>query len=133
MRKPKPKGDPKGGVRRNLKNKITETVQNLPAIDSVPETELHNTCPTCGAVAKPTDTFCRKDGSRLLMGKQCLGCGAPAEPDDAHCWQCGLKCGEKPPEPALELPVVEMSEKERLDALRQKARELGLLKETVVA
>lgn len=134
MRQPKKHGDTRGGVRRNLKKQISEAVGALPAIDMIPETELHNICPQCGFVAKPTDTFCRKDGTRLLMGKQCLQCGAPSEPDDVHCWQCGLKIGEKPPAPPVdESPAPEMSERDRLLALREKAKELGLLKETVVA
>lgn len=62
--------------------------------------ELKNTCPNCQRVWKATDVFCRADGVRLVMGKQCYGCGAPEQPEDQFCWQCGLKAGEKPA-PAL--------------------------------
>ena len=99
--------DPRGGIRRRLKNKITETVEALPAVESVPQTELHNTCPKCGGIAKPTDVFCRKDGARLSMGHQCTQCGSPQEPDDTYCWCCGLKVGEQPPAPPPEPAATE--------------------------
>ena len=101
------RGDPRGGIRRRLKNKITETVEALPAVEAVPQTELHNTCPSCKAEQKATDVFCRGCGARLQMGKLCLGCGAPQEPTDNFCWQCSLKVGEQPPAPPPEPAATE--------------------------
>lgn len=114
--RPTPRSDPTGGVRR------TGEVIQLEA------PRVFNTCPQCGSKQLPTDTFCRRDGTRLSLGKQCLGCGAPGNPEDIHCWQCGLKHGEKPPE----TPVEEIPKEDRLVELKKKAVELGLLKETVV-
>lgn len=128
-RKGPAKPDPRGGVRRKLKKNIADTIAGFPQefTEDAP-LEVHNTCPTCGTHARPTDTFCRKDGARLAMGKQCLGCGAAEEPDDVHCWNCGLKAGTKPPEPAAEAP-----QEDPLTRIRRQAQELGLLKETTVS
>jgi predicted amidophosphoribosyltransferase len=78
--------------------------------------------------------YCRKDGTRLLQGKQCFGCGAPAEPEDQFCWQCGLKSGEKPPPPPPPLSYEERQAENdrRIEAIKELARKKGLLKETVV-
>ena len=123
------KPDPKGGVRRRLKQQISERVQTLlPQQQVDAPLEVHNTCPKCGAQQRPTDNFCRVDGTRLALGKQCLSCGAPGEPDDAHCWNCGLKHGTKPPEPVAEQP-----QEDPLVRIRRIAQEAGLLKETTVS
>jgi predicted amidophosphoribosyltransferase len=131
MRTPAPKSDPKGGIRRKLTKKQQQEVQQLPAqMDKAQIEELHNTCPKCGATAKATDSFCRQDGERLMLGKQCLACHAPQESSDQYCWQCGVKSGEKP---AIEvLPPEENQAEDVLLRLRRLAKEKGLLKETVV-
>lgn len=126
IKKGAPKPDPRGGVRRRLKQQITDRVETLMP-EQAPTLEVHNTCPKCGEHARPTDTFCRKDGARLAMGKQCLGCGAPGDPDDKFCWNCSLAHGTKPPEPQPEAPT-----EDPLARIRREAMELGLLKETVV-
>lgn len=38
---------------------------------------------------------CRKDGTKLLLGKTCLDCSSVGEPTDQFCWRCGQKFGEK--------------------------------------
>lgn len=124
VRKGPGKPDPKGGIRRRLPKQIADAIGALPEVESVPE--VHNTCPKCGAKAKATDQFCRKDGTRLALGKQCLGCGAPGDPDDAYCWNCALKHGEKPQE-KLEIP-----EEDPLVRVLREVKEQGLLKETAV-
>lgn len=91
-----------------------------------PLPEVFASCPVCGARQKPTDNFCRVDGTRLLVGKQCLECGAPGEPGDKHCWQCGIEHGK------VHLKVEEPQE-DPLVRAKKKAIEAGLLKETVVS
>jgi hypothetical protein len=130
IKKGSPKPDPRGGIRRKRLASIPGEVP----IDAVPvesPLEVFNTCPKCGAKAKPTDIFCRADGEKLLLGKQCLSCGAPGNPEDQHCWQCGLKHGTKPPVPAP-LPE-EIQTEDSVTRLQREAKELGLLKETVVS
>lgn len=63
----------------------------------------------------------------MQLGKQCLGCESPGASEDVHCWQCGLKHGERPAPPLPPMP-----EAEHLAAIRKKALDLGLLKETSV-
>jgi hypothetical protein len=125
---PLKRSDPNGGYQRNLPPEIQALVPP-PA-----QTQIHNTCPQCATRALVTDVFCRKDGMRLAMGKQCLGCGAPEEPEDQFCWQCGLKAGEKPPPPpeptTYEQQVAENDR--RIEEIKALARKKGLLKETVV-
>ena len=124
LQTPIKKSDPSGGIRRELP---PDMQMLLPPAPKPPE--IHNTCPQCGAHAAATDIFCRKDGTRLVMGMQCSRCGAPQEPGDIFCWQCGLRAGEKwtPPEPQPELTV-----DERVAQIRELARKKGLLKETTV-
>ena len=122
------KPDPRGGVRRRLKQQISDRVGVLLPSPTENPLEVHNTCPKCGAQQKPTDTFCRADGTRLGLGKQCLGCGAPGDPDDKFCWNCALEHGSKPPEPQAESPA-----EDPLIRIRRQAVEKGLLKETVVS
>jgi hypothetical protein len=62
--------------------------------DEPDETVLHNTCPKCMTRAKATDQFCRKDGTRLCLGKPCPRCEAPANEPDEFCWQCGWKLAD---------------------------------------
>ena len=141
LKKKTPKADPRGGVRRRLtkaeKDQMNQEARQLQTGPiEIESNEVHNTCPKCGAHAKPTDSFCRRDGTRLMVGKSCLGCQAPLDGDDLFCWACGLKAGAKPPESASPIPV-ELNQPEnprvdRLELLRAKARELGLIKETVV-
>jgi hypothetical protein len=116
---PVKKADPTGGIRRQL--------PEFAVAGAAPLTELRNTCPKCGSTAKPTDVFCRRDGEKLLLGKQCLGCHAPQEPHDEFCWQCGLKSGEKPPVEVL--PEEQASEDPILRILRERNI---TLKETTV-
>ena len=108
--------------------KARELSRQAPAIvrESAP-IEVQNTCPKCGSSQRATDVFCRADGERLVLGKQCMGCGAPGNSGDKFCWQCGLAHGTKPPEPA-EAPPAE----DPLTRLQRQAREQGLLKETAV-
>lgn len=63
-----------------------------------------------------------------MLGKRCLACGAPGDQTDSFCWQCGLKCGERP----AERPAEEAPKEDVLVALKRKALDLGLLKETSV-
>lgn len=107
---------------------------STPTFPSAPSIELKNTCPKCGASAKATDTFCRRDGERLLQGKQCLKCRAPQNPEDQFCWQCGLKAGEQAPvdgEVEVLPPENAASTQELLLRLRAYAKEKEL-RETVV-
>ncbi len=123
------KPDGRGGVRRKLKNKISETVQNLPQLpepEPVPLMELHNTCPKCGAVSKPTDQFCRKDGTRLVMGRPCERCEAPCEETDAFCWQCGWKLGDKLPVQETVIPPNGVPSVDRITAIVKAAKERGI-------
>lgn len=130
----KPSG--KGGVRRNLKQNITAKVAAVAAqpnpgrieIEESESLEVKNTCPKCKTVAKPTDVYCRKDGTKLCLGKPCERCSAPCEEQDAHCWACAWKLGETPPPrelaplptpglslaPTVSLPPGAMSSEERL-------------------
>ena len=124
MQQPVKKSDPTGGIRREL----PADIQALIPAPKLPE--INNTCPQCGAHALATDSFCRKDGTRLVMGKQCLGCGAPEESADEFCWQCGLKAGEKPAPPPPPMAAEEVQD--RIEAIRELARKKGLLKETLV-
>jgi hypothetical protein len=101
VKKGAPKPDARGGVRRKqLKQNIAEAIEALPpgvpAAEEVP-VEVYNSCPKCKTRAKPTDQFCRKDGTRLCIGKPCPRCEAPCEEEDAHCWQCGWKLSDQPP------------------------------------
>jgi hypothetical protein len=91
-------------------------------------TAVENKCPKCGSNARPTDTFCRRDGSRLVLGKQCVRCEAPQNSDDQFCFQCGWKCGE----PMLEKPAEEEAQEDPLVRARRMAVDAGLLKETLV-
>jgi hypothetical protein len=171
LRKGNPKPDRKGGLRRKVKMPQVPAVpqRRLPAPAPPPmeliapsepqESELHNTCPKCRARAKPTDVFCRKDGTRLCMGKPCPRCEAPCEESDAFCWQCSWKLGdpmptmpeqiEVSPELAESLREQMRSQPGSLEAvsasgsqpaedpivrLRRKAQEQGLLpRETIVS
>ena len=128
---PVKKSDLSGGIRRDVVDGLPITTYQDQLLNPTPQKspEVHNTCPQCGAHAAATDIFCRKDGTRLVMGMQCSRCGAPEEPGDSFCWQCGLRAGEKwtPPEPQPELTV-----DERVQQIRELARKKGLLKETTV-
>ena len=139
LKQPPKKGDPKGGIRRNLKKQISKAIEGLPEVEAVPE--VKSICPGCKIEQRATDVFCRACGTRLMVGHQCAGCGAPQEPTDNYCWQCSLKVGEKPPEPSTvvaeaPLPVSE----DRLIAMARKAKAQGIqnplidriLKEVVV-
>ena len=123
LKKPRPKSDPRGGIRRKLPKEITSQIEGY----AEPVLEVQNTCPKCGAKARATDVFCRLDGTRLAVGKQCLACGSPCDPDDKFCWQCGLECGKKPPEPEIESP-----KEDPVMRLLREAKESGLMKETVI-
>jgi len=156
----------KGGVRRKLKQNITAAVAAVPQLPEIIEEdslELKNTCPKCKAVAKATDKFCRKDGTRLCLGKPCERCAAPCEEQDSHCWACGWKLGEAVPAaelsplpraglsldktPSLPPGVEELihpgsvevvtdmpaAGEDPLSRLQRMARESGMLKETTVA
>jgi predicted amidophosphoribosyltransferase len=94
---------------------------------ATPQPVMQTTCPACGAKAASNENFCRKDGTRMQLGKACLGCQAPGGNDDIFCWQCGLKHGEQPPEPAAVIP-----EEDRIKEIKRKAIDLGLLQETSV-
>lgn len=150
----KPTG--KGGLKRNVRKAVAEAAKQLPpgimAQPAVAEefsapAELYNTCPKCHTRAKATDQFCRKDGTRLCLGKPCVRCEAPCEEEDAFCWQCGWNLAEamparettietQPQEPALALPPVNGHETESAPSsqpaedaivrLRRIAQERGL-------
>ena len=154
IRKGPNKGDPKGGIRRKIKMPKVPAVPGIIEVEAQPaETELHNSCPKCHTRAKPTDQFCRKDGTRLCLGKPCPRCEAPCEEPDAHCWQCGWRLADPLPEqPTMELLTpqsqpsretqsgeIEVSSSPTTTAedpivrLRRTAREQGLLRETQVS
>ena len=106
----KPSG--RGGIKRKLKQNISAAVAALPqppGLIEAPEPEdsleLKNTCPKCKTVFKPTDKFCRKDGTPLCLGKPCERCSAPCEEPDMHCWACGWKLGEAVPPPPQPSPL----------------------------
>jgi hypothetical protein len=142
------KPDAKGGVRRrNVKQKVSEAIAEFPPEFHEQPEELHNTCPQCKSTYRSTDQFCRKDGTKLCLGKPCERCASPCEEADSFCWACGWKIGEKLP--VLETTIESRSSNgnreqelrnflaaqdktlpadERIAALRAKAQELGLLK-----
>lgn len=99
------KASGRGGIRRKGGARDAEIVIPKPGMQFVPEpevpVEIHNTCPKCGTRAKATDSFCRKDGTKLCLGKPCVRCEAPCEEADVHCWQCGWKLSDQPPPPDL--------------------------------
>lgn len=111
------KPDGKGGLRRKLKANVTAKVadvaRQLPERSEViPEEslEVKNTCPKCKTVAGPSDVFCRKDGTKLCLGKPCERCSAPCDEPDVHCWACGWKLGETLPVRTLDpLPTPGLS------------------------
>jgi hypothetical protein len=102
---PKPP-EGKGGAKRKpaIQKQINKKVKELlpPAAveftpDPEPDIELRNACPKCHAIYKATDVYCRKDGTKLCIGKSCPRCFAPAEELDAFCWQCSWNLAEIPP------------------------------------
>ena len=101
IRKGPNKGDPKGGIRRKIKMPVIAAVPGIIEAEQPAESELHNSCPKCHARAKPTDQFCRKDGTRLCLGKPCPRCEAPCEEPDVFCWGCGWKLDEAVPKEAM--------------------------------
>src|ERR1700675_4027158 len=103
IRKGPHKGDPKGGIRRKIKMPKVPAVPGIIEVEAQPaETELHNSCPKCHTRAKTTDQFCRKDGTRLCLGKPCPRCEAPCEEPDVFCWGCGWKLDETVPKEAMQ-------------------------------
>ncbi len=131
----KPSG--KGGVRRNLKQNITAKVADvrallppspIPKVEDVEIVKLRNTCPKCKSSFRPTDQFCRWDGTKLCLGRPCARCASACEEQDVHCWACGWKLSETPPtapltplptpglslEPTVSLPPGAMSSEERI-------------------
>ena len=88
---------------------------------------MESTCPACGVKGKATDAFCRKDGTRMVIGKQCSDCGSPVQNEDIFCWACGIKIGER-------RQIVESTEpvEDPVVRARKKAIEQGLLRETTV-
>ena len=76
-----------------------------PVDDEPAETDLHNTCPKCLTRAKATDQFCRKDGTKLCLGKPCPRCEAPANEPDEFCWQCGWKLADPMPQSTAVDPI----------------------------
>jgi hypothetical protein len=107
IRKGPNKGDPKGGIRRKIKMPVIAAVPSIIEAEAPAESELHNTCPKCHARAKPTDQFCRKDGTRLCLGKPCPRCEAPCEEPDAFCWNCAWKLDEPVPKEQMQVPSVQ--------------------------
>ena len=103
IRKGPNKGDSKGGIRRKIKMPVVPAVPGIIEAAEQPESELHNTCPQCHTRAKPTDQFCRKDGTRLCIGKPCPRCEAPCDEPDVHCWGCGWKLDQ--PVPKEQIPA----------------------------
>jgi len=120
MRKGPAKSDPRGGVRRNVRRKVAELAAQ---VEETPPTELYNTCPKCKERAKPTDQFCRKDGTRLTLGRACERCASPCEEGDNHCWQCGWKLGD--PLPVVETEIAALPPEEVKRRLREKLIEKG--------
>jgi hypothetical protein len=103
IRKGPNKGDPKGGIRRKIKMPKVPAVPGIIEVEAQPESELHNTCPKCHTRAKPTDQFCRRDGTRLCLGKPCPRCETPCDEPDEFCWGCGWKLSDPLPEqPSIE-------------------------------
>jgi hypothetical protein len=145
LRKGNPKPDRKGGIRRKVKMPQVPAVpvpQTFLAEAESVETELHNTCPKCRKKFRPTDQFCRDDGTKLCLGKPCPRCEAPCDEPDSYCNQCGWRLSEIPPktiEVSAELAesLQEQLASEREDPLlriRREAQEKGLLpRETVVS
>jgi hypothetical protein len=106
----KPSG--RGGIKRKLKQNISTAVAALPqpaGLIEAPEPEdsleVKNSCPKCKTVHKATDVYCRKDGTKLCVGKPCERCGVPCEEADAFCWGCGWKLGETVPPPPQPSPL----------------------------
>lgn len=71
-------------------------------------------CPTCDYLPKLGDTFCRRDGARLIEGKLCLS-GHSCDRNDIFCGTCGQK---------LDLAAITVTEftEEEIAALEAKAR-----------
>lgn len=47
-------------------------------------------CPRCQRKAPMTESFCREDGTQLVVGVACKRCNAPMGQNDKFCWQCGV-------------------------------------------
>jgi hypothetical protein len=156
IRKGPAKADPKGGIRRNVRAKVKEALAKLPPAPPVlssqdEATEVYNTCPKCKIRAKATDQFCRKDGTKLCLGRPCNRCEAPCEEADDFCWACGWNLGDTFQEPtdvspaeslspngtpplSTSLSTEEAPKEDPIVRLQRIAREQGLLpKETVVS
>jgi hypothetical protein len=148
MRKKPVKGS-KGGVQRNVRKKVAEAAALLPAPAEAPAlpAEVYNTCPKCKTRAASTDQFCRKDGTKLCLGRPCERCDSPCEESDAFCWGCGWKLGD--PLPIVDTEIMPMSSSDPSNSatvseaptlttadiilkLRAKMAEKGLLKETII-
>jgi hypothetical protein len=99
----KPPARTAGGMKRKAKPIVL--VAEPPVEDEPPESEVHNTCPKCLLRAKATDQFCRKDGTKLCLGKPCPRCAAPANEPDAFCWQCGWKLADPYQAPPPDIPM----------------------------
>jgi hypothetical protein len=75
--------------------------------------ELTNACPSCQKKYPHNEVYCRRDGTKLIRGNQCLRCETVGQTEDVHCYICGTKFGEKPepppqPEVAVSLPSKEI-------------------------
>lgn len=105
MRKGTAKSDKRGGFKRRGKTSDAALVIPIPMQQAEqPEIEIHNTCPKCHTRAKTTDQFCRKDGTRLCLGKPCVRCESPCDEQDEFCWQCGWKLADPLPMQETTLP-----------------------------
>lgn len=58
---------------------------------AAPRGEVGGTCPRCGALARPSDRFCRQCGTSLA--RACSRCGTPYDEGDRFCVQCGSPLG----------------------------------------
>ena len=68
-------------------------------------------CPKCNQAQRPSDTFCRADGTKLIQAKKCLDCESYGDPSDIFCYCCGIEHGKSrrtiEPEPEPPEPLVD--------------------------
>jgi hypothetical protein len=67
-------------------------------------------CPKCNQPQRPTDTFCRRDGTKLIQAKKCLDCESYGDPTDVYCFCCGIEHGKTRRIPVEAAAEVEPSE-----------------------
>jgi len=61
----------------------------MPVPDRDVTVEAVMVCPKCHKSGRPTDKFCRHDGTKLMVGGRCPTCLAETLPEDVFCGLCG--------------------------------------------